>query len=398
MQKIRLLSPLLIAGLSLVLSFSQTSCKQGEKQCSTCRVLPENGKAKMAINGNTYELPYWEAAEPGKQTYRTGRGFVKGDQLRGIIKWLDLPKEQAPANVVLFTSKFHKDGEQVDKADILGCQYYYVVNRTLMHRFYYMHDGRMVNVGSLTGESNGINYNNRADLAEIYFSSYKTVFAFGLGDSSVEFGECKRNEVSAAIAYMKKKMGAGLRPPPGGDGVICKIPCADKNATRECDDDNKPYPPSCDFKHEPSDEPMQAMKDASVTNGHQSEQDADITFNFPLQYLLRDSVLSRYAFGRKYTEWYYDLTGSAYVSDQIVLQTILVLNSFNVKINGMLDYDNHLQDVLIDPTLKTETAKLLDLMEAAAPNATEKTIFVDARKDLNTYAGMTYQQFFTAIH
>lgn len=397
MQKIKLLSPLLIVGLSLSLSFSQTSCKQGEKQCSTCRVLPEDGKAKLAINGITYEMPFWETKEPGKQTYRTGMGNATADQLTGVIDWVKLPREQASKSIVLFTSKFYANGEQVDKADILGCQYYYVVNKKLMHRFYYMHNGEMVNVNSLTGESRGINFNNRYDLAQIYFSNYGNVFAFDLTNIAVKYEKGKHNEVSAAISYMKKKMGAGLRPPPGGDGVTCKIPCADKNATRECER-NDPQPPSCDFDHEPTDEPMQAMKDASITNGHQSQPDADITFNFPLQYQLRDSILSRYAFGRKYAEWYYDLTGSAYVSDQIVLQTILVLNKFNTKINWMLDYDNHLNDVLIDPTLKTDVSTLLNLMEAAAPNTTEKAIFVDARKDLNTYAGMTYQQFFTTIH
>lgn len=172
MQKIRFLSPLLIAGLTLSLSFSQTSCKQGEKQCSTCRVLPEDGKAKLAINGTTYEMPFWETKEPGKQTYRTGMDDATTDQLAEVIDWLKLPREQAPKSIVLFTSKFYTNGEGVDKVDILGCQYYYVVNKKLMHRFYYMHNGAMVNVNSLTGESRGINFNNRYDLAQIYFSNY----------------------------------------------------------------------------------------------------------------------------------------------------------------------------------------------------------------------------------
>lgn len=190
---------LLIAGIM----FTIVCCKTPEEEYSTCRILPQDGETNIKVLNSDYLVKFWETKFDSSKTYRVGIGEGKAENIEEITDWLGLPKEISSVSIVFYVNKFPAKDEQLTKENIVGCQYYYVVEGSLMHKFYYSDKGKMVIVKSLTGESNGINYNDRQDIYSLYFFNlFENVLAFEITDNSVRYRQSNHNDVSSAIEDM----------------------------------------------------------------------------------------------------------------------------------------------------------------------------------------------------
>jgi hypothetical protein len=400
MKNLKQLLSFIVITCVVIIVFLTTSCKQPNPICSSCKLLPADDTVNIKILSNDYLVKYWNDTISSDRYYRIGMGEASSEQLKEVVDWINLPKESIPVSVVLYVNKFVANGVTVSGEDILGCQYYYVVGDILMHKFYFMDKGKLVNIKSLTGQTSGINYNNRFDLYRIYFANkFPKVFAFGLTDVSVPYREPSFNEVNALVQYLLNatfnKAAYKTTLPPGGSK--CGRPCADIHSTRSCVQKGA-MPASCDDKHDDTDDPSVAMSTSSVSSGYLTQQDADITFNLPLQYLFRDSFMNKYNYTQKYIAYYYGLSKFHYLTPAIIKQSIIVLNLFNSRMNWLLSPRIYGDHVLINDQFKTEAMILINLMIVAAPNSREVNYLTEAKHDLSTYQNLTVRQFLSQLN
>lgn len=180
----------------------------GKKAVTTCISLPPDGILQVRMNSLPFKMPYWETVtgEDSSCRYLTTDGSGTSSQLAGIIDWLGLPWHQSPKSVVIYGDKVFTQGEELALSDVLGCQYYYVVGNRLLHSFYLMQQGRLVEVPAFQGKVSGISFNDRQDLYELYFlKDHKTVVAWDITDNNIPYSSGGRNEVSVVIQQMMEQ-------------------------------------------------------------------------------------------------------------------------------------------------------------------------------------------------
>lgn len=178
----------------------------GKRTVTTCTPLPSDGELWLRVVDMDFRMPYWEVIDSAtKASYRTTDGSATDAQLQSIVHWLGLPQKKLMKSLVIYGDSIITDGSNLTKEQVLGCQYYYVMKGQLMQSFYLMQAGRLSLVPALTGAVNGISFNLRQDLYELYFRAHhREVVAWDFTNDAVIFRRNGRNEVSKKIWQLQE--------------------------------------------------------------------------------------------------------------------------------------------------------------------------------------------------
>ncbi len=133
----------------------------------------------------------------------------------------------------------------------------------------------------------------------------------------------------------------------------------------------------------------------SITSNTQYSSDSlEATFNDQLHYRFRDSTMAITSFGRKYINYYYDL--SSIYHDKINTTTMLFSTRTLYKMNDLMETlintSGHENEQFLSLQLKNQCMDLIDFFKSAYNDSYTEEIFYNILQDIHNMNNKTVSE------
>ncbi len=371
----------------------QMSCKTSDPECKSCGLQAPVKEGSIVVGESSYETKVWKQQN---YDYQFAYATTKADPAKILdrIPAIALESNVEVAAVIFYTNKYADglitDAQSIQDENTQAIGVYFIKENKLRFRFYLKENNAYRIIPELNAEVKAMSSNDLFDIYKIYFSENKEGAAIAITNEDVLFKTTysKSHTLGYNISYLSRKAlgSSAWRQTTGGPD--CDAPCS---GGHNCQ--NGLHGWSCDYTDEEENDGDQA--NVHLINGT-PRNEVDSAYDIGLHYRLRDSFLMHYAIGQKYVDYYYGMTSTAYLSSDIVNNTLPFLKKINNIVYEWL-VNNNTSQVLLTDDLATEADALLDLYMAAAPNPTEAAYFTDIKTDVAHFKGKTIAEILAEI-
>lgn len=299
---------------------------------------------------------------------------------------------------VLYINGDPLETSEVSSKNIRGISVFSKSNNLYRHRFFLLEDNEYQEIYELDTETYSFFMTTEFFINKYIANKYATsYFSVAIFNNEEHY---PKNKV--AIDLIKRKLNAYIR----NKGIVNRMPIegegGDNPATYSCSSCFVPANGSCvrdpyapqNIKCEIRPCGSRVVQQSISTNSQYPTDSLNITFNDQLHYNFRDSTMALTSFGRKYINYYYDL--SSIYHDKINTTTMLfsarTLYKMNDLMQKIINTSGHENDEFLSLQLKNQCIDLIEFFKSTYNDSYTEEIFYDILQDMHNLNNKTVNE------
>jgi hypothetical protein len=397
MQKL-LLFAVLLSGVFI------TSC-QKKMSSIDCKIKPYMSKP-FSFNSSTSTIVIPDI-EFMQTTYENDSVVIatKGTKATDFIRVNDFVNQLTgePINSISILFYIEGDAENtttITESNIKGISIFSNSGKFFRHRYFHSENGKLKEIDEISTDAYAVFLQSEMFMHKyIARATLGSSFTLTIYNTEAEFPQNKINAdliQKKARKYLSANKSISSRE---GNTIIDEIPeggCSSCNSTadggchRNYGSMNGEPTYVCRVRVCGSGHTERTLRD----NNAYPNDSLNLTFRNSLHYSFRDSLLSNTPFGRRYINFYYDLSSIYYnrCGIGLMLSSSRTLLKYNSLIESLVTPSNNDNQQFLTPALKNELFDLIVSFKAVYNDSYTEDVFYQVIQDVNSFGTKTVDQ------